>query len=84
MSKNQLEKIEEFISSIENEEIGEKTQSFVISKDLSSVGGAYNSRCENTSTSGCAGSNFNCENSRYSCSATSNHGQCSNTQNPGN
>lgn len=34
MSKNQLEKIEEFISSIENEEIGEKTQSFVISKDL--------------------------------------------------
>jgi len=29
MSKNQLEKIEEFISSIENEEIGEKTQSFV-------------------------------------------------------
>ena len=34
MSKNQLEKIEEFISSIENEEIGEKTQSFVISKKL--------------------------------------------------
>ena len=76
---NQINRIEEFISSIENGEIRDDSQSFVVNGDLSSIAGDNGWKCSNSTQDGCSGTNRKCTNNKGACGASTNRGRCSNS-----
>lgn len=76
---NQINRIEEFISSIENGEIRDDSQSFVLNGELSSIAGDNGWKCPNSTPNGCSGTNRKCVNTQGACGASDNKGRCSNS-----
>lgn len=71
-------RIASFIESLGCEELGIESQSFVLTADLDSIGGANRENCKNQDSDGCTLNAKNCQNTK-NCAFTDNMSGCENT-----
>lgn len=75
----QLEKIEEFVSSIESTQMTDEQQSLVLSSSVNVIGGANGSgQCTNYDKAACGGENKRCTNHNGVCGTSDNLRNCVN------
>jgi predicted ATPase len=75
----QLEKIKEFVNTIESSQMTDEQQSLVLSSCVTVIGGSNGSgQCTNYEVSACGGTNKNCTNYNGVCGTSDNRKSCIN------
>ena len=75
----QLEKIKEFVNTIESSQMTDEQQSLVLSSSVTVIGGSNGSgQCSNYDASACGGTNKRCTNYNGVCGTSDNTKSCIN------